>query len=706
DHDAVVRRPEATALPAALLPRMDGMVLGDPAWTNVEPLTELWQNAPDEGQPVSERTEIRILYSPDTLYFGVICFDQDPGSIIVSDSRRDAPLNETDAFQIILDTYRDGQNGFVFDTNPAGIEYDGQVTNEGQGVLNASPQSGGSAGGFNINWDGSWLVRTQISEIGWSAEFAIPFRTLRFANGGSQVWGLNFQRNIRRRNENAFWALLPRQFNLHRLSLAGSLVGLDIPSQRNLRIMPYALGETSRGVDISDASQAVGVDLKYSLTPSLTLDLSYNTDFAQVEVDDQQINLNRFQLFFPEKRPFFLENAGLFSVGSPQEVEMFFSRRIGIGPQGSVVPITGGGRLTGKLRGFDVGVLSMSTESVDDTGDLEAIPGNSYTVARVNKELPNRSALGAMFVNRQAAPGNDFNRTTAIDGRLGVGRYGQVIGFAAQTSTPGLEGDDYAFKLGANYNSEAWQLVVNYTDVAGNFNPEVGFLRRENFSGISSSGAGFGPGICSVSRRSGPTPPTGDSGTMPPDSTRPGSGTSTPTGSGKMAMKSTRGSILPGKGSPGPTPLKFIPALKCLRGPMTTSRHNWWPSPTGDTGGPSAGARLSGAISAARASTWSLPLISGPVTSSTSRQAGATTPSIFRAGISSPISCGPNSPIRSRRDYCYWACCNITTATNCGRPMSRCAGFRMPTPGCSWCITRGVRWPGLAAPSRRPATAA
>ncbi|MCH7859683.1 MAG: hypothetical protein IID14_08300 [Candidatus Marinimicrobia bacterium] len=324
-------------------------------------------------------------------------------------------------------------------------------------------------------------MRTQISEIGWSAEFAIPFRTLRFANGGPQVWGLNFQRNIRRRNENAFWALLPRQFNLHRLSLAGSLVGLDIPSQRNLRIMPYALSETSRGVDISDASQAVGVDLKYSLTPSLTLDLSYNTDFAQVEVDDQQINLNRFQLFFPEKRPFFLENAGLFSVGSPQEVEMFFSRRIGIGPQGSVVPITGGGRLTGKLGGFDVGVLSMSTKSVAATGDLEAIPENNYTVARVNRELPNRSALGAMFVNRQAAPGNDFNRTTAIDGRLGVGRYGQVIGFAAQTSTPGLEGDDYAFKLGANYNSEAWQLVANYTDVAGNFNPEVGFLRRENF---------------------------------------------------------------------------------------------------------------------------------------------------------------------------------------------------------------------------------
>ncbi len=485
-QDGDVMRPEAAALPAGILPRMDGLVLDDPAWTDVEAVAELWQNTPDEGQPATERTEIRILYSPDTLYFGVVCFDRNPGSIIVSDSRRDAPLNETDAFQIILDTYRDGQNGFVFGTNPAGIEYDGQVTNEGQGVLNASPQRGGSAGGFNINWDGSWVVRTQISEIGWSAEFAIPFRTLRFANGGSQVWGLNFQRNIRRRNENAFWAPLPLQFNLHRLSLAGSLVGLDIPSQRNLKVMPYALGETSRRVDISDASQAVGVDLKYSLTPSLTLDLSYNTDFAQVEVDDQQINLDRFQLFFPEKRPFFLENAGLFSVGSPQEVEMFFSRRIGIGPEGSLVPITGGGRLTGKIGGTDVGMLNMSTEAVAATGDLEAVPTNNFTVARVNRELPNRSALGAMLVNRQGlgnlAPKDDVNRTLAVDGRLGIGRYGQIIGFAAQTSTPGLEGDDVAFKLGANYNSEAWQLVANYTEVARNFNPEVGFLRRDNFS--------------------------------------------------------------------------------------------------------------------------------------------------------------------------------------------------------------------------------
>ena len=248
-------------------------------------------------------------------------------------------LEETDSFQIILDTYLDKQNGFVFGTNPAGLEYDGQVTNEGQGSGRfggggsgrpgqSSQSQRGSGGGFNLNWDGVWQVRAQTSDIGWTAEFAIPFRTLRYPSGTDQVWGLNFQRNIRNRNEQAFWAPLPRQFNLYRLSLAGELQGVQVPAQRNLKITPYVLGEAIR-LD-RDASTTTdgdfGADLKYSVTPSMTLDLTYNTDFAQVEVDEQQINLDRFNLFFPEKRPFFLENAGLFSVGVPSQVEVFFSR--------------------------------------------------------------------------------------------------------------------------------------------------------------------------------------------------------------------------------------------------------------------------------------------------------------------------------------------------------------------------------------------
>ena len=324
-------------------PTIDGIVVEDPVWADAPVVTGFTQTTPDEGQPSSERTEVRILYGQDTLYFGVICYVADVDSIIVSDSRRDTSLDETDSFQIILDTYLDKQSGFVFGTNPAGLEYDGQVTNEGQGSGRFGGGGGGrpgqrsqsqrgSGGGFNLNWDGVWQVRARTTEVGWTAEFAIPFRTLRYPSGQRQTWGVNFQRNIRNRNESAFWAPLPRQFNLYRLSLAGELQGIEVPAQRNLKLTPYLLGEALRR-DATPGTTALGdfgADLKYSVTPSMTLDLTYNTDFAQVEVDEEQVNLDRFNLFFPEKRPFFLENAGLFSVGVPGQVEVFFSRRIGI----------------------------------------------------------------------------------------------------------------------------------------------------------------------------------------------------------------------------------------------------------------------------------------------------------------------------------------------------------------------------------------
>ena len=469
----------AVAVEVEQPPAIDGEVLSDGVWEGV-PMTEgLWQTRPFEGEPSSERTEVRIAYTQNTLYFAVICYDRNPEDIIVSDSRRDSPLDQTDSFQIILDTYRDRQNGFIFGTNPAGIEYDAQVSSEGQGGTRPSRQQQGAGGGLNVNWDASWEVGTQVSDIGWSIEFAIPFRTLRYPRRPSQVWGLNFQRNIRRRNEIAFWSPLPRQFTLTRLSLAGTLEGLEIPSQRNLKIMPYLLGEArKRGDEHSIRTGEIGIDSKYSVTPSLTLDLTYNTDFAQVEVDELQINLDRFNLFFPEKRPFFLENAGLFAVGEPQEAELFFSRRIGIGPDGEIIPILAGARLTGKISGTNVGFLNMQTESL---GSVAA--ANNFTVGRVSRELPNRSSIGGMFINRQGtgelAEGNDYNRTYAVDGQWGIGRYGDIAGFLAATSTPELAGDQYGFNVTARYDSQKWLITTSYTDLGENFNPEVGFLARE-----------------------------------------------------------------------------------------------------------------------------------------------------------------------------------------------------------------------------------
>jgi hypothetical protein len=464
-------------------PVLDGDILNDPAWIKSNGPTDFWQTTPNEGNPASETTEVRIIYDGQNLYIGAICYDQSPDQIIISDSRRDSSLVETDSFQLILDTYRDFQNGFVFGTNPAGIEYDGQVTKEGQGSGSMSRQQSGSGGGFNLNWDASWKVRTEIGDYGWSAEFEIPFRSLRYRKSDDQVWGVNFQRNIRRRNENSFWAPLPRQFDIYRLSLAGTLTGLQIQKQRNLQVTPYILGQV-RHIDEEDKTNWLGdggVDVKYNFTPSLTLDGTYNTDFAQVEVDEEQINLDRFNLFFPEKRPFFLENAGFFSVGSPGEVELFFSRKIGIGPEGEVIPIIGGARLSGKLGNhYNIGFLNMQTQGI-----AEVAPSNNFTVARLSRELPNRSSIGGIFVNRggsgEFADESDYNRTFGFDGKWGIGEYGEVSGFAAGTSTPGLNSGDYAFRFGSSYDSQAWSLSGGYTEVGEGFNPEVGFLRRDSF---------------------------------------------------------------------------------------------------------------------------------------------------------------------------------------------------------------------------------
>ena len=470
-------------------PEIDGDVLGDPMWDDADPTTGFRQSTPNEGQPASERTEVRIVYNGETLYVGVICYVRDPGTIIVSDSRRDTPLNETDSFRIIIDTYRDSQNGFVFGTNPAGLEYDGQVTNAGQGSGRGGGggrpgQQRGSGGGLNLNWDGAWQVSASISEIGWSAEFAIPFRTFRYPSGEGQTWGVNFQRNIRHSNEESFWAPLPRQFNLYRLSLAGEVQGLQVPAQRNLKLTPYALGEAvRRESDVrTTAFGDVGADLKYSVTPSLTMDLTLNTDFAQVEVDEEQINLDRFNLFFPEKRPFFLENAGLFSVGLPGQVEVFFSRRIGIGDSGQQIPIIGGGRLSGKIgNNTNIGFLSMQAQSLDET----LTPSNNFTVARVRQDFVNRSNIGAIFVNRQAtghlAGDRDFNRSYAVDGRLGIGQEGTISGFVAGTQTPDVKGDTHAYNLTGEYDTESYRVTLGYTEVGPNFNPEVGFYSRRGY---------------------------------------------------------------------------------------------------------------------------------------------------------------------------------------------------------------------------------
>jgi hypothetical protein len=467
-------------------PIIDGEVLNEPLWEQVYTIRDLKQIKPDYGAPASEKTAIKIAYTSKTLYVAVVCFDTSPEKIVVSDSRRDADLNDDDSFLFIIDTYNDQQNGFLFGTNADGMEYDAQIDNEGEGNFSANRQQGGVVGGTNINWDASWEVKTKKGDFGWSAEFALPLRSIRFNGGNNKTWGVNFQRNISKRSETAYWANLPLGFDIKRLSLAGKMHGLNLKSPKNLKIIPYGLVQSIQNnhpPKNTTGNTAVGGDIKYSLTPGLTLDMTYNTDFAQVEVDEQQVNLDRFNLFFPEKRPFFLENAGQFSVGSPGEVDLFFSRRIGIGSGGSLVPIIGGSRVSGKIGQTNIGLLSMFTDEIpDETGAIELLK-NNYSVARINHDFAaQRSSLGGIMVSRSGLNDPlDYNRVVAVDGKLGIGKKAQLSGYLSQSSTPGIETDAHAFNFLAVYNWNGWNLRAGYTEVGEGFNPEVGFLLRSAF---------------------------------------------------------------------------------------------------------------------------------------------------------------------------------------------------------------------------------
>ena len=478
----VAQGPTAFAHAVTVPPVIDGR-LNDAAWANVPPITGFIQRELHEGAPVTERTEVRIITDGQALYVGAWLYESEAAGIVAGEKVRDGDIAKSDYFGFLLDTYHDRQNGFVFTTTPAGIEYDAQVVNEGEGggiqLAGQTRASAGSLGGFNLNWDGTWTVATSVDSTGWYAEFRIPFTTLRYGAGESQTWGINLVRSIRRKNEESFWSFVPRQFSLMKVSRAGKLEGVRVPSRRVWTVTPYALAGTERDFTIDPSARRrsdVGGEIKYGVTPSLTLDLTYNTDFAQVEVDEQRTNLTRFPLFFPEKRPFFLENAGTFSAGTPQAVDLFFTRRIGIDTLGQPVPILGGARVTGRVGDFTVGALQIVTEH--RTGVQQAM---SYSVVRVQRELAARSRIGVIAVQRLATGDNgDWNRVYAVDGRIGIRDAWTIDWWGAASDVPGpLPGGDaksYSVRLGQETGS--WSNVARIIQVGSSFDPQVGFLNR------------------------------------------------------------------------------------------------------------------------------------------------------------------------------------------------------------------------------------
>jgi len=492
----------AARLPAgAAVPIIDGRVT-DEAWKDVAAFDTFTQQDPIDGAPASERTEVRVLFDRTTVYLGIICFDREPDKVIVSQARRDSPLTDVDSIIVVLDTFNDNQNAFVFGTNALGIEYDGQVAGEGQtgggssqgqgtGQLSSSNQRG-SISAFNPNWDGDWRVSSQITERGWEAEMAIPLKTLRYAPGGSRTWGFNVMRNIRRKNEQVYLSPVPRGFDIYRVSLAAKLNGLDLPARRDIKLTPYARASANQDYALSgttlDRKGDVGLDVKWGVTPGVTADFTVNTDFAQVEADEEQVNLTRFDLFFPEKRPFFLENASTFQFGAPQQIDLFFSRRIGLsatGSSGVPIRILGGARLSGKLGRYDIGVLDMQTEETIEkpTGNLIA-PGNNFGVVRLQREV-GRSTYGAMFVNRQgtgsAAGRDNYNRAYGVDANVQVSSNAKLFAFIARSDSPGAMASDYAGRAYYSFANNLWQGGGGFSQVGDRFNAEVGFVPRRGY---------------------------------------------------------------------------------------------------------------------------------------------------------------------------------------------------------------------------------
>jgi hypothetical protein len=457
-------------------PTLDGS-LEDVVWQRGTLIDVFIQQEPDEGSPSTERTEVRILHDGETLYLGVFAFDSEPEALTATEMRRDSErILQEDNFQIILDTFKDSRSGYMFVTNPLGAMLDQQVANEGEGG-----RFGRASSNVNRDWDGVWEVVAKKVPEGWIAEIAIPMITLRFPESEPQSWGINLMRNIGRKNEQAFWSPIPKPYSITRVSLAGTLDNLSSLNRgRDLRITPFVTGGASRirsaGVTDDALQRDIGMDLKYGVSASLNLDVTINTDFAQAEVDDEQVNLTRFALFYPEKRDFFLENAGQFNVGSVSSfnrlADLFFTRRIGLSDTGETVPIIGGVRLTGKLGRNDIALMDVQTNGVFEES------GENFLVARYSRNILTRSKVGALFINKAQTNGTHYNRTYAVDMTLAPHANFTVTGFLAKTETPSISTGDMAGYLNATWLSQSWRIYGEFGDLQDNFNPEVGFLPR------------------------------------------------------------------------------------------------------------------------------------------------------------------------------------------------------------------------------------
>ncbi|HYW49787.1 MAG TPA: DUF5916 domain-containing protein, partial [Gemmatimonadaceae bacterium] len=427
--------------------------------------------------PARFPTVVKVLYDADRIYIGATLYDPEPTKAIIAGKERDFNSGASDLFGLVLDTFKDRRNSFLFLVNPSGAVRDEQTYNDSRTIVEA--------------WEGVTRVRTAVGDSAWTVEMMIPLRTLRFdATRTPQEWGMNFIRRVRRTSETSYWAPLERQYRLHRMSKAGTLTGLDsLRPGRNLQVKPYAVAGTSEGLQVPATARGangdVGLDIKYGVTPSLTLDATWNTDFSQVEVDQEQVNLTRFSLLFPERREFFIENSGSFQFGdvternyrmgaSPSDFTFFNSRQIGLTRDGRPIPIVGGARLTGRVGQWDVGALDMQTQRAASS------PAENFAVLRARRNLFGRSDIGVLLQNRAATDSNSWNRSVGVDANLRIGGNTIVNAYAARSDAPGATSDGTAARAQLAYRGRLWDNSVLWKRVSEAFAPGMGFVRRRD----------------------------------------------------------------------------------------------------------------------------------------------------------------------------------------------------------------------------------
>ena len=462
--------------------RLDGR-LDEGVYETVPPMTGFFQSVPDDGEPATEETEAWVFFDDENVYVTARCWDSAPESEWVANEmrRNTTQLRQNDTFGVMFDTFYDRRNGYFFYTNPLGARADRYYTDETNTNADLLP---------------IWDVRPGRFDGGWTVEIMIPFKSLRYQQGISQVWGIQMRRAIRRRNEWTYFSPVPinaarsGSAAIFRISLAGTLVGIEAPPvSRNLEVKPYGISRVTNDDDVDEWSGDIGVDVKYGVTENLTADFTYNTDFAQVEVDEQQVNLTRFPLFFPEKREFFQEGRGTFDFGgavggsrftSGETPTVFYSRRIGL-ESGEPVAIYGGARLTGEVGKYSIGAFNMQTDDLR-LNDQVVVPSTNFTVIRVKRDILRRSRIGGIFTGRSKSTtvGDGSNQVYGADAAFSFYENLNFSGYLARSQTQGLDGDDLSYEGRFSYEGDLYGARASHLLVDANFNPEVGFLRRRD----------------------------------------------------------------------------------------------------------------------------------------------------------------------------------------------------------------------------------